>query len=43
MVLMFLAVFYEVTTVSSPPMQFINMLLMGYIVYWWRETGGGRT
>ena len=42
MVLMFLAVFYEVTTVSSPPMQFINMLLMGYIVYWWRETAGGK-
>lgn len=42
MVLMFLAVFYEVTTVSSPPMQFVNMLLMGYIVYWWRETGGGK-
>lgn len=41
MVLMFLAIFYEVTTVSSPPMQFVNMLLMGYTVYWWRETGGG--
>jgi hypothetical protein len=42
MVLMFLAVFYEVTTVSSPPMQFVLMLLLGYIVYWWRETRGGQ-
>jgi hypothetical protein len=42
MVLMFLAVFYEVTTVSSPPMQFVYMLLLGYIVYWWRETCGGK-
>ena len=42
MVLMFLAVFYEVTAVSSPPMQFVSMLLLGYTVYWWRETGGGK-
>lgn len=42
MAMMFLAVFYEVTTVSSPPMQLTNMLLMGYIVYWWNKTGGGK-
>ncbi len=41
MVVMPLAVFYEVTSVSSPPMQFTAMLLLGYVVYWWRETRGG--
>lgn len=42
MVVMPLAVFYEVTVVGSPPMQFTAMLLLGYVVYWWRETNGGR-
>ncbi len=41
MLIMLLAVFYEVTTVSSPPMQFVNMLLLGYIVYWKRSILGG--
>lgn len=42
MVLMPIAIFYEVTVVSSPPMQFMAMFLLGYVVYWWRETGGAR-
>lgn len=42
MVVMPLAVFYEVTVVSSPPMQFTAMLLLGYVEYWWRETNGDR-
>lgn len=42
MVVMPLAVFYEVTVVSSPPMQFTAMLLLGYVEYWWRETDGNR-
>jgi hypothetical protein len=41
MVLMPLAIFYEVTVVSSPPMQFTAMFLLGYVAYWWRESGGG--
>ena len=43
MVLMPLSIFYEVTIVSSPPMQFMAMFLLGYVAYWWRETGGGRS
>lgn len=42
MVLMPLSIFYEVTVVSSPPMQFIAMFLLGYVAYWWRETAGAR-
>lgn len=42
MVLMPLSIFYEVTVVSSLPMQFLAMFLLGYIAYWWRETSGGR-
>lgn len=42
MVLMPLSLFYEVTVVSSPPMQFMAMFLLGYVAYWWRETEGGR-
>jgi hypothetical protein len=42
MVLMPLSLFYEVSVVSSPPMQFMAMFLLGYVVYWWRETTGGR-
>jgi hypothetical protein len=38
MVLMPLSIFYEVTVVSSPPMQFVAMFLLGYVVYWWRKT-----
>jgi hypothetical protein len=40
MVLMPLSVFYEVTVVGSPPMQFVSMFFLGYIAYWWRETQG---
>jgi hypothetical protein len=40
MVLMPLSVFYEVTVVSSPPMQFVAMFLLGYVAYWWRKTQG---
>ena len=40
MVIMPLALFYEVTVVSSLPMQFIAMFMLGYVVYWWRETEG---
>ncbi|TVT78559.1 MAG: hypothetical protein FHP92_01525 [Denitromonas halophila] len=40
MVLMPLSVFYEVTVVSSPPMQFVAMFLLGYVAYWWREVSG---
>lgn len=42
MVLMPLSIFYEVTIVSSPPMQFMGMFLLGYVAYWWRQTAGGR-
>lgn len=42
MVLMPLSIFYEVTVVSSPPMQFTAMFLLGYVAYWWRETAGAR-
>lgn len=42
MVLMPLSIFYEVTIVSSLPMQFLAMFLLGYVAYWWRETSGGR-
>lgn len=42
MVLMPLSVFYEVTVVSSPPMQFVAMFLLGYVAYWWREVSGAR-
>lgn len=42
MVLMPLSIFYEVTVVSSPPMQFMAMFFLGYIAYWWRETSGAR-
>lgn len=42
MVLMPLSIFYEVTVVGSPPMQFMAMFLLGYIVYWWRESVGVR-
>jgi hypothetical protein len=42
MVLMPLSIFYEVTIVSSPPMQFMAMFLLGYVAYWWRETEGAR-
>lgn len=42
MVLMPLSIFYEVTVVSSPPMQFMAMFLLGYVAYWWRETSGAR-
>ncbi len=42
MVLMPLSIFYEVTIVSSPPMQFMAMFMLGYVAYWWRETNGGR-
>lgn len=38
MALMPLAIFYEVTVVSSPPMQFLAMFCLGYIAYWWRQT-----
>lgn len=38
MVLMALSTFYEVTVVSSPPMQFVAMFMLGYVAYWWRET-----
>jgi hypothetical protein len=37
MVLMPLSIFYEVTVVSSPPMQFMAMFFLGYVAYWWRE------
>lgn len=40
MVLMALSVFYEVTVVSSPPMQFSAMFLLGYVAYWWRVSTG---
>lgn len=33
-----LAIFYEVTIVSSPPMQFAAMFYLGYVAYWWRKT-----
>lgn len=42
MVLMPLSIFYEATVVSSPPMQFMAMFMLGYVAYWWRETDGGR-
>lgn len=42
MVLMPISIFYEVTVVSSPPMQFTAMFLLGYVAYWWRETRGAR-
>lgn len=32
-----LAIFYEVTIVSSPPMQFLAMYCLGYVAYWWHE------
>lgn len=38
MVLMPLSIFYEVTIVSSPPMQFMAMFFLGYVAYWCRET-----
>lgn len=38
MVLMPISIFYEVTVVSSPPMQFVAMFFLGYVAYWWRET-----
>lgn len=41
MVLMPLSIFYEVTVVSSPPMQFTAMFLLGYITYWWRKSARG--
>ncbi|MBK7765541.1 MAG: hypothetical protein IPI44_05200 [Sulfuritalea sp.] len=40
MLLMPLATIYEVTVVSSPPMQFVAMFMLGYVAYWWRETAG---
>ena len=36
--LMPLAIFYEVTIVSSPPMQFLGMFCLGFVAYWWHET-----
>ena len=42
MVLMPLSIFYEVTVVSSPPMQFVAMFFLGYVMYWWRETTRAR-
>lgn len=42
MVLMPISIFYEVTVVSSPPMQFMAMFLLGYVAYWWHETAGAR-
>ena len=42
MVLMPLSVFYEVTVVSSPPMQFTAMFFLGYVAYWWQRTSGAR-
>jgi hypothetical protein len=42
MVLMPISVFYEVTVVSSPPMQFMAMFFLGYVAYWWQETSGAR-
>lgn len=41
MVLMPISIFYEATVVSSPPMQFVAMFMLGYIAYWWRKTNGG--
>ncbi|QPF75101.1 hypothetical protein G8A07_20735 [Roseateles sp. DAIF2] len=41
MVIMFLSVFYEQTSAGSPPMQFLCMFFLGYIVYWWRESNSG--
>lgn len=35
--LMPFTIFYEVTIVSSPPMQFAAMFFLGYVAYWWRE------
>lgn len=35
--LMPFAIFYEVTIVGSPPMQFVAMFFLGYVAYWWRE------
>lgn len=35
-VLMSFSIFYEVTIVSSPPMQFVAMFFLGYVSYWWR-------
>lgn len=40
MVIMPLAIFYEVTVVGSLPMQFMAMYMLGYVVYWWRVTEG---
>lgn len=37
MVLISVSIFYEVTAVSSPPMQLTSMFLLGYVAYWWRE------
>ncbi|GMV54406.1 MAG: hypothetical protein AMXMBFR6_02110 [Betaproteobacteria bacterium] len=37
MPLLALALFYEVTSVSSPPVQFLAMFLLGYIAYWQRR------
>jgi hypothetical protein len=40
--LMPLTIFYEVTIVSSPPMQFTAMFFLGYVAYWRRESSRTR-
>lgn len=35
-----LAIFYEVTVVSSPPMQFLGLFCLGFVGYWYRATRG---
>lgn len=38
MPLLVLVLFYEVTTVSSPSLQFLSMFFFGYIVFWLRKS-----